>query len=219
MKALVAFLFLALNFYTYYHFASEEVHPARQSLERFPEQLGDWRCLERERLETAVEKNLGATDYLICTFVSPAFAVPVNVYVGYHQSQVNQAGGGGGETRIHPPAHCLPGSGWNIVASRDEPIAYPGLPQSPAAAKRLVIAKGESRQLVLYWYQERGRVIADDVQKILYLFWDRARAHRTDGSLVRLTTPIVRGDDAASEAALQDLAQHLTPKIPAYVPN
>lgn len=219
MKAVVAFLFLAMNFYTYHYFASEEEHPPRQSLEQFPERIGDWQCVHREEMTPEVEKNLGATDYLICTYANPAFQVPVNVYLGYHASQVSKAGGGGGETRIHPPAHCLPGSGWSIIASKDEAVSYPGLPQSPAEAKRIVIAKGDSRQLVVYWYQERGRVIADDVQKILYLFWDRARVHRTDGALVRFTAPIVRGDDTASEAALADLAQHITPKIPAYVPN
>lgn len=219
MKAFVAFLFLALNFYTYHYFASEEEHPPRQSLFQFPTQLGDWHCAERERMEPAVEKNLGATDYLICTYESPSFSVPVNVYVGYHRSQVNQAGGGGGETRIHPPAHCLPGSGWNIIQSADEPTTFPGLPQSPADAKRIVIAKGESRALVVYWYQERGRVIADDVMKIVYLFWDRAREHRTDGALVRFTAPILHSDEAPSEVAIQDLAERITPKLPAYVPN
>jgi EpsI family protein len=219
VKAVVAFLFLALNFYTYHYFASEEEHPARQSLERFPDQIGDWRCMDREKMAPEVEKNLGATDYVICTYVNPAYPMPVNLYIGYHASQVNQAGGGGGETRIHPPAHCLPGAGWNIIASQDEAVTFAGLPQSPADAKRIVIAKGDSRQLVFYWYQERGRVIADDWMKIVYLFWDRARAHRTDGALVRFTAPIARGDDATTEAALRDLAQQITPKIPAYVPN
>ena len=219
MKAVVAFLFLALNFYTYHYFASEEEHPARRSFRQFPMQVGDWSCAEREEMEPKVIANLGVTDYVICTYSSPSFAVPVNVYVGYHASQVNQEGGGGAETRIHPPAHCLPGSGWNIIASADEPLTLDGLPQQPAAAKRLVIAKGELRQLVYYWYQERGRVIADDWRKIVYLFWDRAREHRTDGALIRLTAPIVRGDDATAQTALLDLAGRLTVQIPAYVPN
>ena len=219
MKAVAALLFLALNFYIYHYFASEERHPPRNSFAMFPETAGDWTCLERERMEQRVIANLGVTDYLICTYTSPRFEIPVSVYLGYHESQVSPDGGGGAETRIHPPAHCLPGSGWNIIASANERVTFEGLPQLPANAKRTVIAKGEARQLVFYWYQERGRVIADDWMKIGYLFWDRARLQRTDGALIRFTAPIVRGDDATSEAALHDLAGAITPLLPAFIPN
>jgi len=218
MKLAIAAAILALNFYVYHYLASEEVHPSRASFAEFPLEIGEWRCPGREAMEQKVVENLGVTDYLICTY-GGATQPPVGVYVGYHASQVNKAGGGGGETRIHPPAHCLPGSGWDIIATRTERIELPGLPHSPAPVKRLVIAKGDQRQLVYYWYQERGRVIADDWRKIIDLFWDRARLQRTDGALVRFTVPIVRGNDEAAEAAFRDLAANLVPKLPAYVPN
>ncbi len=57
---------------------------------------------------------------------------------------------------------------------------------------RLVIAKGNQRQLTYYWYQSRGRVIAEDYMKMVHLFWDRATKSRTDGSLVRLTVEMYR---------------------------
>jgi EpsI family protein len=219
LKAVVAILFLALNFYIYHYFASEERHPPRNSFAMFPDAAGDWNCLEREEMEQRTIANLGVTDYLICTFTSPRFEIPVSVYLGYHQSQVSTDGGGGAETRIHPPAHCLPGSGWNIIDSDRENISFSGLPQQPADARRTVIAKGDARQLVFYWYQERGRVIADDWMKIGYLFWDRARVQRTDGALVRFTAPIIRGNDEASSAALHDLAEAISPLLPSYIPN
>lgn len=219
MKVVVAALFLALQFYIYHWFASVEEHPARTSLTSFPLAVGDWRCAKREPMEPKVVENLGVTDYLICSFQRGGSPLPVDVYVGYHRSQVSAAGGGGGETRIHPPAHCLPGSGWDIIRTEDRPLQIPGLPHTGAEAKRLVIAKGEARQLVYYWYQERGRVIADDWMKIVYLFWDRARQHRTDGALVRFTTPIPRGDEAVADNAVLELAEAMLPLLPAYLPN
>lgn len=218
MKLLVAAAILALNFYVYHYLASVELHPPRSSFADFPLEIGEWRCPGRETMEQQVIDNLGVTDYLICTFGGAARS-PVGVYVGYHQSQVQKEGGGRGETRIHPPAHCLPGSGWDIIDARNERIDLPGLPKSPAPVKRIVIAKGDQRQLVYYWYQERGRVIADDWRKIIDLFWDRARLQRTDGALVRFTIPIFRGDEATAEAAFRDLAANFVPKLPDYVPN
>ena len=174
-KLLVAFAFVGLNAYVYYFLASDEVHPPRHSMSDFPLTLGDWSCAEREEMTEDVLANLGVTDYLICTYQRRHPAGFVNVYVGYHESQVRKEGGGSAGGLIHPPKHCLPGSGWDIIDSAREVLDFPGLPGAPAEVNRLIIAKGDARQLVYYWYQERGRVIADDWMKILYQFWDRAR--------------------------------------------
>ncbi|MBW2422504.1 MAG: EpsI family protein, partial [Deltaproteobacteria bacterium] len=86
-------------------------------------------------------------------------------------------------------------------------------------AKRFVIAKGEARQLVYFWYQSRGRIIARLHDVIIYKFWDRTTRRRTDGSLFRLTTPIVRSDEQAAEDAIVDFAQQFTPLLPDYIPQ
>lgn len=217
MKIAVAALFLALNFYTYHFFATAEVIPPRDHFSEFPMQLGEWRCAGREKMDPSVENNLGVTDYLLCTYAKGEDAV--GVYVGYHESQVRRQGGGGRETVIHPPKHCLPGSGWDIVGLEKATLDIEGLPVRPATVNRLVIAKGEQRQLVYYWYQSRGRVIADDWKKIVNLFWDRASRERTDGALVRLTVPIVPGRERHAHAAFQELSALLLPRLPRYLPE
>lgn len=218
-KFLAALLFLSLDFYTYHYLASEEVSPARTSLEEFPLQHGDWICPKRLDMGEAVEKNLGVKDYVTCEFVRSETGDLVGLYVGYHASQVRREGGGSGESMIHPPAHCLPGSGWNIMFSERVPLDVPGLPGAPAPVNRLIVAKGEARQLVYYWYQERGKVLAQDWRKIVNLFWDRATTRRSDGSLVRFTVPIIHGDEARADAAFHDLAGRVVPLLPRYVPN
>jgi EpsI family protein len=209
--------FLALNFYVYHYFAHDAVIPPRQEFASFPLELGDWRCGEKEQIDARTLQNLGATDYLICTFFREGYG-PVGLYVGYHATQVREEGGGSGENAIHPPAHCLPGSGWDIIDSRSVPLALPGLPGQQARVKRLVIAKGKERQLVYYWYQSQGRVIAEDWQKILYVVFDRALRGRTDGSLVRFTIPIQRDDDERAERTFLDLAPRVVERLTPYVP-
>jgi EpsI family protein len=86
-------------------------------------------------------------------------------------------------------------------------------------ARRVIIAKGNSRNLVYFWYQSRGRVIARNHEKVLYMFLDRATKRRTDGSLVRFTIPVIHGDEAAAEQVFQSLAQSITPFLPDYIPN
>ena len=217
-KLAVAAAFLALQIYVYKFFAEEEVYPPRRTFAEFPLKLGDWQCPKRDTMTDDVLQNLGVTDYLICDFGRSNPIERVGVYVGYHASQVRHEGGGAAGGAIHPPKHCLPGSGWDIIASDRVMIDLPGLP-TKAPVNRLVIAKGDARQLVYYWYQERGRVIADDWMKIVWLFWDRARLHRTDGSLVRFTIPMSRDDDASADAIFREIAPLVTAQIPAFVPG
>jgi EpsI family protein len=211
---------LALNAYVYNFMARVREAGARE-LRSFPLQIDDWRCGRNEPLDPKVKVNLGATDTLICTYVNRAHRTDIGVYVGYHATQIREEGGGDFENSIHPPAHCLPGSGWDIVDSRTVPLDFPGITDSTARAKRLVIAKGDDRQLVYYWYQMQGRHVAEDWQKILYVGYERAHSGRTDGALVRFTMPLTRHDDATvdPEQELLAFAERIAPMLPAYVPN
>ena len=222
MKVLAAVGFLLLNLYVYHELATDAVIPQRQSFDRMPLQHGEWSCERPERMDAETERNLGVSDYHLCdwTRAEPEDGIKarVGVYLGYHATQIREEGGGAGENSIHPPAHCLPGSGWDIVHLETVEVDLPGLPQRPARVRRLQIAKGKSRQLVYYWYQQAGRVIAEDWEKILYVGWDRAARRRSDGALIRFTVPIGR-DEAAADAAFRELASRIVPGLDAYVPN
>ena len=219
LKVLAALFFLGTNLYVYYGFARTQVLPPRDEFASFPLHLGAWSCPQREFMDEKTLATLGASDYLICEYHRADPAGWVNVYLGYHETQIREEGGGGGENAIHAPKHCLPGSGWDIIAHSLVELDIPGLPQRPALVNRMVIAKGEARQLVYYWYQTQGRVIADDWKKIAYLSWDRARSGRTDGALVRLTAPVLQKDEDATERQVLELANEIVPLLGDYVPG
>jgi len=209
----VALLFILLNLYTYRYFANEDFIPDRGDFANFPLQIEAWSCTDVQEMSDDILRRLGVTDYLLCDFVNPELEAVANVYVGYHQSQTRDTGGS--DNVIHPPEHCLPGAGWDIIKSDVVPLdmGFGG------EARRVIIAKGNSRNLVYFWYQSRGRVIARNHEKVLYMFLDRATKNRTDGSLVRFTIPVIHGDEAAAEQVFQSLAQSITPFLPDYIPN
>ena len=217
-KLAVALAFLALNFYIYNHLAQEAVVPPRDSFAAFPLELGEWSCDEQQHLAPEIWSNLGATDILLCDYRRSDPSSLVSVYIGYHATQIREQGGGSGENSIHPPAHCLPGSGWDIIDNRTVPLDIAGFPADEPKVKRLMVARGKQRQLVYYWYQSRGRVISEDWQKILYVGWDRAVRGRTDGSLVRFTVPVIRGDEEGAEQAFRELAPLVLERLGSHVP-
>jgi len=213
-KFLAAFVILFLNTYVYWYMGSEEVIPPRSLFAEFPDELGDWRCTNRETMDDKILANLRVTDYISCAFINSEKDDFTHLYIGYHERQTRDRKSGAAAV-IHPPEHCLPGSGWDIIESTVVPIDV----GAGGEAKRFVIAKGNRRSLVYFWYQSRGHVIARNYQKIMWMFLDRARRGRTDGSLVRFTIPIRHGDIETAEAHFQELASMVTPLLSDYVPN
>jgi EpsI family protein len=218
-KLFVAVLFLALNFYTYHYMARTAVIPPREGFTSFPLEIDGWRCAMNEPLDPDVKENLGATDTLICNYTRPDKPMGIGLYVGYHATQIREEGGGSGENSIHPPAHCLPGSGWDITDSRTVPVTFDGVTDPGAKAKRLIITKGAQSQLVYYWYQMEGRFVAEDWQKILYVGYDRATSGRTDGALVRFTVPFGPRGAEEVEPDLLAFAARVVSMLPRYVPS
>jgi EpsI family protein len=213
-KFLVAFVILGLNAYVYWYMGSDEVIPPREHFSEFPNEFGNWRCYEREVLDEKIVSNLMVTDYISCGFFDIPDDEYVHLYIGYHERQTRDRNTGKAAA-IHPPEHCLPGSGWDVIDSRIVPIDV----GTGGEAKRFLIAKGNERALVYFWYNSRGHVIARNHEKILWMFLDRARLGRTDGSLVRFTVPVRFGDIEAAEETFQKFAKTVTPLLPRFVPN
>jgi EpsI family protein len=164
--------------------------PARPALASTPFAIGDWRGFDAPPLADDVAAQLGVDDYINRRYV--ATGVPVSIYAGYYSSQRQ------GDT-IHSPQNCLPGAGWQPVFSDRTEI--PGFDRR-FPVNRVVIQKGLDRQAVFYWYQGRGRIVANEFANKGWLMLDAARLRRTDGGLVRLMTPVT----SSSESAFASLA-------------
>lgn len=223
-RVLAAAAFLLLHLWIYERFASQAVIPERTEFDRFPLAIEGWTCPEPQPMDPEQLRVLGATDYLICDYAETGSHRAVGVYVGYHATQVRDGTGEFDVNAIHPPEHCLPGSGWDIIDARVVPLDLPGLPAGHGLgapgpeAKRFVVARGKARQLVYFWYQTQGRVLAHNTDVLFFRFWGRATENRTDGSLVRLTVPIRNGDVEAAESTIRDFAVHFTPRLEGFVP-
>src|SRR5205814_3778870 len=119
---------------------------------------------------------------------------------------------------IHSPKNCLPGSGWTPIQSDRITVSLPG--QTPFPVNRYLIAQGEERQLVLYWYWAHNRAVASEYSAKLYLVTDSIRMRRTDGSMIRLSTPIAAHESVKhAEQALVSWAGKIVPLINTYVPR
>ena len=91
---------------------------------------------------------------------------------------------------------------------------------APFPANRYVISKGESRQLVLYWYWAHDRGVASEYWAKVYLVADAMRMNRSDGALVRIITEMFPGETAeAAQARVAPFASEIVPLLNDYIPR
>jgi EpsI family protein len=186
-----------------------DYRPDRVSFESFPMQVGQWQGIKQPALEPDVLAILQVDDYLTRAYVAPDRSA-AGLYIGYWASQRQ------GST-IHSPLNCLPGAGWEPVVADRVPLADPRTARS-MLVNRYVVQKGIDRQLVLYWFQSHGRVIASEYWSKLYLVADAVRMSRSDGAIVRVTVPIDGESADAQAAALATASRFVTDLVPVLDP-
>ncbi len=184
----------------------ENVHP-NKPFRTFPKQFGEWVGKEKHLTEDIMDV-VGVDDYFLADFHHPG-GQWINLYVGFYQSQKE------GDL-IHSPKNCMPGAGWNIARTSLEEFEIPGTGKIKAI--KLFVQKGPQKQVMLYWFQSRGRFISSEYMQKIYLVIDSITRHRTDGSFVRLIAPIVNNDEAATLNHLKGFAKQLMPKLREHIP-
>ncbi|HEY2463004.1 MAG TPA: VPLPA-CTERM-specific exosortase XrtD [Steroidobacteraceae bacterium] len=188
-----------------------EIFPSRTSFVEFPVKMGEW-LGHRDALEAVFTDQLKLDDYLLANYADDS-ANLVNLYIAYYNSQRK------GEA-VHSPRSCLPGGGWQMRDFGQRTVAGVLVNGRPLRVNRTLIELGNQRQLVYYWFQQRGRIITNEFAVKWYLFWDALTLHRTDGAMVRLITPLpASGSEPAADRRLADLAAQAERELPRFVPN
>ena len=185
-------------------------YPTRASFEDFPTQIGDW-VGQREALQEIYLDALRLDDYVLTNFTENGTA-PINFYSAYYQSQDNTRA-------IHSPHDCIPGGGWEIV--KFEQRTLPATQTTKAfQVNRAIVQLGDHRQIVYYWFDERGREFTSEYVARWYLFWDALTRHRTDGALVRFVAAVPPGaEESQIDARIVKLATRIEPMLNRFVPE
>jgi exosortase D (VPLPA-CTERM-specific) len=187
-----------------------EIVPSRANFADFPMHLGGWNGT-RGSLEGVYRDVLKLDDYLVADYASAGH--PVNLYIAYYDSQRK------GEA-VHSPRSCLPGGGWQLREFGQHTVPGAEVNGRPLRVNRTLIELGNQRELVYYWFEQRGRILTDEYAVKWFLFWDALTRHRTDGALVRIITDLPpRSNEADADAVLADFASRIAPHLSHYVPN
>ena len=186
----------------------ESTPPARP-LSEFPKDIGSYKAVSEIPLDQDTLKVLGVTDYLNRFYYSPAEG-ELGLFVEYFRTQRTGAA-------IHSPKNCLPGAGWQPMVSEIYQLPLDDGRKVPI--NFYVIRKDLDQEIVLYWYQSHGRVIASEYWGKFYMVYDAMHLNRTDAAMVRITVPVRNGDADKARAQAFAFAKQVSGDVDQIIPR
>ena len=181
------------------------------ALQFFPAAIGPWQLYRDVPIEPEIQDVLKADDTLNRRYVDPSNVQLADLVIAYFKTQRT------GQSP-HSPKNCLPGAGW-------EPVETPGFSsiavagrQDPIVVNRYVVARGDAKSVVLYWYQSHNRIIASEYTAKLWLIADAVRYRRSDSALIKVVVPIT-GDAESAVRTANGFVQAVYPTLAIQFPN
>jgi exosortase D (VPLPA-CTERM-specific) len=202
--AFICILATTLSTLTIHH--RDEVIPLRTSFDAYPLEIDGWTG-RRYEFQNGENDLLRLKDYLLADYHRANTSV--GVYLGYTESQRRGF-------VPHSPKACIPGGGWEISDTRIHRVEIDA--EHRVEVTRMVIAKGESKQLIYYWFHQRGRDLPSEFPMKFALLYDAITLNRTDGAIVRFTTTI-RKNEADADQVLTAFIRLNYPKFKQFIPN
>lgn len=189
--------------------SSGEPVPIREPLEAFPNQVGSWQGREGTIFDDDTLYVLKVKDYVVRRYVNQD-GKSLWLYIGYWDTQRKGA-------QMHSPRNCLPGAGWEPLEATTVAIALPGR-DGRITVNQYLIQKDQDQQLVMYWYQAQGRAVTGEVAARVELVKNAILRNRTDGALIRISSPIY-GSVRETSDMLAGYVRAMYPVLNAYLPD
>ncbi|MGC2888796.1 MAG: exosortase C-terminal domain/associated protein EpsI [Candidatus Acidiferrum sp.] len=206
LRTSVAAVVLIGGIFATHGFKPKEAPELQRPLSEFPSAIGLSHS-ENRPFDTQVTRAIGADDYLNRVYLGSK--PPIELYIGYYRDQRS------GE-RIHSPKNCLPSSGWEpIHSSRVQIGTADGV---SVVVNGYLVAQGMKRDMVLYWYQSHGRIVASEYMAKFLLIADGLKNRPTDGAMVRIWTTAADGE-ASAQARAVDFAHRVYPQLEEFLPD
>lgn len=201
---------LALQGVLLYAVSRPEFVPEVPPLSSFPLGFGSWHMVQEGFVDEETKTVLQADDLLTRTYTRPGDRAPANLFIASFRSQRTGKA-------PHSPKNCLPGAGWVESAAGIMPISLADGKQ--IEVNRYVVSKGNSRSVVMYWYQSRDRSVASEYRAKVFVVLDSMRYNRTDTALVRVVVPVAGIDDEGATATASTFVRDFYPQLRTALPN
>ncbi len=210
-RVIVVLILFGVTWYLLQMSSGVTAVPIKQSLSDFPHQIGEYRLSNSFQSSADVLELLGVDDYIQYNYLNNGNE-RINLYAGYY-SAVGVSGS------YHSPKNCLPGGGWGIDQVKKVRLTSGIEGNESSEVSEMIIRNGADFQVVFYWYQNRGRIIASEYWEKIYLVIDALLMGRRDGTFVRIMSIVPEGKIDETEARLTDFAEKAMIALDNHLPG
>jgi len=184
--------------------------PSPPTLSVFPLRVNHWVALREVSIDPAALEMLGPDDTLSREYYAEDENSRAYLFVAYYKTQLRAK-------QAHDPKVCLPGNGWNPLASRLVSVPIASSRHSfPANYYR--IRKENEEAIVIYWFQTHKDVYPLEQQLRVHRLLDAISENRTDMALVRIVVPVGSDGLGAAESRAIELSKSIYPVMLPYFP-
>lgn len=198
---------LLMATWSYIHFHATTTVPVTRPLMEFPGTYREWRMISQSRFSEEILNVLKPTDYLWRQYEGKEGGT-IGLYIGYHD-------GGTESGEIHSPKHCLPGSGWLQVSTTPMLLSEP---QCRINLVKAVYQKGDSKELLFYWFQVHEMTLSDEYTLKLAEVMNAIIHGRRDAAFIRVTVPFETDEDQAVQRGI-GFIRDIYPLIRGFLPS
>ncbi len=198
-------MLIAATLYVTFH--QNVAVPTNKPFSQFPAEVISWKMVSDTTFSDPVLSVLKPTDYVMRQYRG-ADGKDIGLYVGFHN-------GGKGTGGIHSPKHCLPGSGWYEVSTAIIPVILGGKQENIV---RAIYQKGESKELFLYWFQMKDKVLSNEYALKIVEITNSILYGRKDEAFIRISIPFEL-DEARTIARGDQFIKDFYPVISEFLPK
>ena len=167
--------------------------------------FGGWNGIDDVKMQKDVLDALELDDFLFREYSNDNRIA--TLYIGYYLTS-NKLGA------VHSPLVCFPGQGWEISKPENVTIAWKS---GRIGAQKLVVSKGQYKQMLLYWYQAYDMTSGGTLRQKINNYWARLNSKPQDNAFVRVSV-LIQDDnyDAAYQTAMH-FVQSFYPDFLQYI--
>jgi EpsI family protein len=178
-------------------------------LDALPDTIGAWRSAGDLDMPRYVLAILRPDAWISRGYRGPSGRVAY-VFAQFHST--NRWG-------AHQPEVCFTSQGWVIEYQKLTSTVERRLPGTRVSVNRFLAHKGESTQLVLYWWFSSGKFqTASRTAQMLDALRTQILTGRGGGNgFIEVSTSVTPGSEAQDEEALERFAAELVPRFAALV--
>ena len=206
--ALLASLILLSQITVYYGIARTEKTPEVAPWSEFPVSVGRWTNIHEQVMSPEILERLRPDDYIDRVY-SDGGQELVGLFIGYFKTQRTGHA-------PHSPQNCLPSAGWTPISS--EVVALPAGGTNTSPVNEYVLQKDDDRLFAIYWLQQNGRTLTNEIVAQFYAIPDLLLHGRTDIALIRIIVPFNTGQLISARERARQFAAKTYPLVRRHMP-